>query len=142
MAGMSIDPSAMRLWLDALLKKALVLNYDPTCIEESSATQIELSPTGDLHLFWGKGNFDYLFAMAETTPIHDKGAFDEMQAIHRHARSIEHREVTGKVVAHFIRYMLAEDSILCRVPDHASYAGQIELGRKLNATALVGESAS
>ncbi len=72
MLGLQIEASAVKLWLDVLLKKALILNYDPTCLDEKTATKIELSPAGDIHLFWGKGNFDYLFAMAETTPICDK----------------------------------------------------------------------
>jgi len=138
LANMGVEPRAIKLWLDVMLKKALVFNYDPTCVDEQSATQIELAPAGDLHLYWGKGNFDYLFAMAETTPIREKGAFDEFQNIYRHVASIEHREVTGKVVARFIEYMIAEDSVFCRVPDHASYEGQIDLLTKLRATARAG----
>ena len=38
----------------ALLKRAMVFNYDPTCVDEENATQLEISPTGELHLHWGQ----------------------------------------------------------------------------------------
>jgi hypothetical protein len=114
-----------------MLKKGLILNYDPTCLDEHSATQIELSPTGDLHLYWGKGNFDYLFAMAEATPIRERGTFEEFKIIYDEGSSRSYREFVGKLVAHFIRYMFAEDLLFCRVPAHPSYGGQLEIIKKL-----------
>lgn len=72
--GMGLDRRVLSLWLDALLKKALIVNYDPTCVDEEHATQLEISPSGDLHWFWGGGNWDYVFAMAEVTPIYDQRA--------------------------------------------------------------------
>jgi hypothetical protein len=79
LSGMGIERRAIGLWLDALLKRALVLNYDPTCVDEATATRVEISPTGELHLFWGSGDYEYLYAMAETTPIRDEGTFSDMQ---------------------------------------------------------------
>jgi hypothetical protein len=123
-----------------MLKKALVLNYDPTCTDEESASQIEVSPTGELHLYWGKGNFDYLFAMAEITPIREKGVFDEMHAIYNSSKSFQYREYVGKLTTRFIRYMLQEDQLFCHVPDHPSYSGQIDLVKKFEATARAGDT--
>lgn len=128
LTSMGIERRPISLWLDALLKKALVLNYDPTCISESSATQLELSPSGELHLFWGQGNFDYLESMAEVTPIRDEGAF----------RSIEEaswgsgRQRAMALIEAFTTYLRREDQLHCQVPDHESYRGQRELiGRPL-----------
>jgi hypothetical protein len=67
--AMGIERRAIGLWFDALLKRALVLNYDPTCVDEATATRIEISPTGELHLFWGSSDYDYLFAMADRAKI-------------------------------------------------------------------------
>ncbi|HLO99541.1 MAG TPA: AAA family ATPase, partial [Fimbriimonas sp.] len=77
--GMGFERRVVTLWLDALLKRALLFNYDPTCVDEQNATQLEISPSGELHLFWGCGGYDYLFAMAETTPVRDEAAFSEME---------------------------------------------------------------
>jgi len=139
MLALQVEPIAVKLWLDVLLKKALVFNYDPTCMDEQSASKIEISPAGDIHLYWGKGNFDYLFSMAETTPIWDKSDFDELNAIYCNDL-LSHHKHAGNLVARFIRYLISEDQIFCRVPDHESYTGQIDLLRKLEATARLGEA--
>jgi hypothetical protein len=140
LSGMGVELAAIKLWLDVMLKKALVVNYDPTCTDEQSASQIELSPTGEHHLYWGKGNFDYLFAMAEITPIREKGVFDEMYKDYNQGSSLQYREYVGRLTARFIRYMLKEDQLFCHVPDHPSYSGQIDLIKKLDATALAGDT--
>jgi hypothetical protein len=132
LCGMGLERRAISLWLDALLKRALVLNYDPTCVDESTATRVEISPTGELHLFWGCADYDYLFAMAETTPVRKEGAFVEMQRIYTERRT---RHDYSAVVADFIRYLVAEDEIFAQVPDHESYNGQLGPIRKLEAAA-------
>jgi hypothetical protein len=132
LCGMGLERRAISLWLDALLKRALVLNYDPTCIDESSATRLEISPTGELHLFWGCGDYDYLFAMAETTPIRKEGAFIEMQRAYHEHWGKHYRSV---VLADFLRYLIMEDQIFAQVPDHESYNGQHGLVRRLGAAA-------
>lgn len=118
--GMGFERRAVTLWIDALLKRALVLNYDPTCVDEQDATQLQISPTGELHLFWAIGGYDYLSAMAETTPIRNQAVFKEMQAGY------------GKAVSTaFLGYLLVEDHRYCRVPAHERYSGQIKLRQKL-----------
>jgi hypothetical protein len=122
LSGMGIERRAIGLWLDALLKRALVLNYDPTCVDEATATRVEISPTGELHLFWGSGDYEYLYAMAETTPIRDEGTFSEMLA-------------NKFMVVDFLRHLITEDEIFLQVPDHESYRGQLGLLRRLQQTA-------
>ena len=129
--AMGFERRAVALWLDALLKRALLFNYDPTCVDEQRATQLELSPTGDLHLFWGQREFEYLFAVAETTPIRDEPAFTEMQL----AYSDRWHNKSRAVIANFLRYLMAEDQVYCRIPLHESYAGQVALMRKMEASA-------
>ena len=129
--GMGFERRAVLLWLDALLKRGLLFNYDPTWVDEQHATQLELSPAGELHLFWGCGGYDYLIAMAETTPIRDEDAFAAMQLAYRdYSQSHFHA-----VIASFLRYLMTEDQVYGRVPDHESYAGQIALLKKMEATA-------
>jgi GTPase SAR1 family protein len=130
LCGMGLERRAICLWLDALLKRALVLNYDPTCVDEATATKLEISPTGELHLSWGCGDYDYLFAMVETTPIRDEGAFTEM---HRTYQERWEKHPNAFVVADFLRYLITEDKIFALVPDHVSYNGQLGPTRKLEA---------
>ena len=69
--------------------------------------------------------------MAETTPIRDEQTFAELQLTYLNRRY-------GKVyavLATFLRYLMAEDQIYCRVPDHESYAGQVILMRKVESSA-------
>lgn len=121
--AMGIERRAISLWLDALLKKALVLNYDPTCTSEASATQLELSPAGEQHLFWGQGNFDYLEAMAEVTPIRDEGIFRSIEEASRGTG----RDRAMALIGAFAQYLRGEDRLFCQVPHHESYSGQREL---------------
>jgi len=129
--AMGFERRAVALWLDAMLKRALVFNYDPTCVDEQTATQLEIAPTGELHLFWGRGGYEYLSAIAETTPIRDEQAFREIESAYRNRQY----ERFHAVIASFLRYLIAEDQIYCRIPDHESYAGQVALMRKMESTA-------
>jgi hypothetical protein len=128
LCGLGIERRAICLWLDALLKRALVLNYDPTCTDEATATQLEISPSGELHLLWGCGDYDYLFAMAETTPVRNEGAFIEMRRAYEENRG---KDSNAVALAGFLRHVIAEDQIFVQVPDHESYRGQLGLVRKL-----------
>jgi hypothetical protein len=121
--AMGFERRAVALWLDALLKRALLFNYDPTCVDEQNATQLEISSTGELHLYWGQREYEYLFAVAETTPIRDEPAFTEMRLAYSDGRHVKSRAV----VANFLRYLMAEDQVYCRIPHHESYAGQVML---------------
>ncbi|SDZ69520.1 AAA domain-containing protein [Variovorax sp. YR266] len=127
MLAMGFEHRAVSLWLDALLKKALVLNYDPTRIDAETATQLEISPSGELHLYWGRGNYDYLLAMAETTALLDPGSFAAMENASRGQGSRRVQEVIGV----FVSYLKGEDHLFCRAPDHESYSGQHELAFRL-----------
>lgn len=127
--GMAVDRRVIALWLDAMLKKGLVLNYDPTYVDEAHATQIEISPSGDLHWFWGGGNYDYVFAMAEVTPILEERGYMEMERAHRSHGSGRFPDV----ISAFVEYLQREDSVHCITPDHESYRGQRALLERLAA---------
>ena len=117
MLAMGVERQAIALWLDALLKTVLVINYDPTCMEEGNATQLEISPAGEQHLFWGIGNYDYVEAMAEVTPVLDHTAFTEMEVANRGHGAHRSQELRRA----FVKYLMSEDRCFCQVPDHDSY---------------------
>ncbi len=127
MLAMGLERRAVHLWLDALLKKALVLNYDPTKIEAKSATQLEISPSGDLHLYWGRGNYDYLEAMAEITTVLDRSSFDSLESV-SHGQG---RHRAQQMLQVFVDYLNGEDRVFCQPPDHESYRGQHAISFRL-----------
>ena len=128
--AMGIDRRAVALWLDSLLKTALVINYDPTCVDEETATQLEISPAGELHLFWGRGNYDYVMAMAEVTPVFNEGAYYAIE----NASRAQGGQRMHDMIAAFVEYLKGEDRVFCHVPDHESYFGQRDLLAKLERT--------
>ena len=121
--GMGIEARAAELWLDAMLKTGLVLNYDPTIEAIESATRVEISPSGRRHLRWSMGVFEYLGAMADVTPLLSENVLDEM---HRASRS-DWRARTRL----FLEYVLREDSLYCTIPAHETYDSQRRLPRLL-----------
>lgn len=123
LGGMDFQPRAVDLWLDAMLKTGLVLNFDPTVQDIANCTVLELSASGRRHLSWALGNFEYLGAMAEVTPILTENVFE----ILREFRYNEWRQTT----ATFIDYLLAEDRYYCVIPDHDTYAGQARIQKVL-----------
>jgi hypothetical protein len=69
--------------------------------------------------------------MAETTPVRDEATFTEMELAYRQRSQ---NQFYG-VMANFLRYLVTEDQLFCRIPDHESYRGQAVLLNKLEATA-------
>ena len=126
LGAMGLERRALALWLDSLLKTALVINYDPTCLIEESATQLELSPSGEQHLFWARGNHVYLEAMAEATAILDEAAFMTIETSSR----LQAGQRMHQLIRAFGEYLNAEDRRYCIVPEHPSYRGQLELTDK------------
>lgn len=127
-AGMNIESRAVLLWLDAMLKSGLLLSYDPTVQDISSAHQIEISPAGRQHLFWATGNFEYLSAMADVTPLLTESVFTRMVEDIRSKRAWQRKTAT------FIDYLLAEDSMYCVVPQHPGYESQRRARAMLEST--------
>ncbi|WP_436522795.1 AAA family ATPase [Actinoplanes sp. HUAS TT8] len=105
--------------VDALLRAGLVLNFDPTVTDFSSASRVEISLSGRQHLSWSLGYFEYVNAMADVTPIRSMAAFDGMRQAIR--GGVYGRE--SKVIA-FSEYLISEDSLTCNPPEHPSYEGQ------------------
>ncbi|MGE3440771.1 MAG: AAA family ATPase [Blastocatellales bacterium] len=120
LTSMGIERRAVILWLDAMLKSALILNYDPTCIDEATATRLEISPSGEQHLYWGRGSWEYISAMAEVTPIFSEEVYKRLEMINQG----DAQEKMYDLIGVFSEYLLSEDKIYCHVPDHESYTGQ------------------
>jgi AAA ATPase domain len=123
--GMGLEIRAAHLWLDAMLKSGLCLSYDPTVVDIDNANQIEISPAGRHHLIWAKGEFEYLAAMTQVTPVLDEVTYRDLQS---HEANHRWREKT----ALFIDYLLREDKNFCILPSHDAYQGQVRLANGLN----------
>jgi GTPase SAR1 family protein len=128
-AGMDVENRAVLLWLDAMLKTGLLLNYDPTVQDIDAALRVEVSPAGRQHLYWSTGNNEYLSAMAEVTRLLVEATFMELQ---NHRKSFEWRSRT----AVFIDYLLQEDQMYCVIPEHDAYQSQGRIRRQLEAMAV------
>lgn len=118
--GMNIENRAVLLWLDAMLKTGLLLNYDPTVQDIADATRVEISPAGRQHLYWATGNTEYVSAMGDTTPLLTPAIYHEMR---QHSRDHEWRQRT----ATFLEYLLREDQMYCVYPEHDAYQSQRRL---------------
>lgn len=131
LVNMGFDYRVVELWLDAMLKRGLILNYDPTCVDIHSATKFEVSPCGEIHLFWATGNHEYISAMAAVTAIFDRGEFETLTSAYRDLQCHTHHSF-WRWIAAFGKYLIREDRMFCDVPDHISYAGQKNLTRTLD----------
>lgn len=118
--GMDIENRAVLLWLDAMLKTGLILNYDPTVQEIDHASQIEISPAGRQYLYWAHGHHEYLAAMAEVTPLLSESTFADLMD-HRLNREWRLR------TAIFLDYLVREDAMYCVVPVHDAYQSQARI---------------
>jgi hypothetical protein len=116
-SGMNIEDRAVLLWLDALLKSGLLLNYDPTVLDIGSASKVEISPAGRQHLFWATGSNEYVSAMSQVTPLLSEETFTELRD---NAWDSKWRARTSM----FIKYLLHEDSMYCGIPAHEAYQSQ------------------
>ena len=119
-SGMNIEDRAVLLWLDALLKTGLMLNYDPTMLEIDEASLVEISPSGRQHYFWATGSHEYFSAMSQVTPLLSESTFMEMRDQSRESRWRDRTAI-------FIDYLLREDVMYCGIPDHEAYESQARI---------------
>lgn len=116
-SGMNIEDRAVLLWLDALLKTGLMLNYDPTVIDIRSDSRVEISPAGRQHLFWATGSNEYISAMSQVTTLLSEETFMELRD---NSPDYKWRQRT----AAFVKYLLHEDAMYCAIPTHEAYQSQ------------------
>jgi hypothetical protein len=127
--AMGVEDRAIRLWLDALLRTGLMLDYDATTTAVDSALRVELSPSGRQHLLWALGEFAYINAMVDVTPILQESVYTELLRGRRPGYNW-HREM-----GRFLQYLLDEDRMYSLVPEHDAYQGQRRLTANLEALA-------
>src|SRR6266511_2738398 len=128
-AGMNVESRAIYLWLEAMLKSGLLLNYDPTVQLIMDAHQIEISPAGRQHLYWATGNYEYLSAMADVTPLLSEATFMQI------SQDLRDRRGWRQKTTIFIDYLLAEDAMYCLAPNHAAYEIQNRIRASLEGVA-------
>lgn len=116
-SGMNIEDRAVLLWLDTMLKTGLLLNYDPTVLDVSTTSRVEISPSGRQHLFWATRSNEYLSAMSQVTPLLSEATYSEMRG------NVKDSRWRPRTYA-FIEYLLYEDSMYCGVPTHEAYQNQ------------------
>ncbi|MFF7172276.1 AAA family ATPase [Streptomyces pseudovenezuelae] len=123
-----IEVRAINLWLDAMLKTGLCLSYDPTVRDVASSGQIEIAPAGIRHLFWARGNFEYLSAMADVTPLLREDTFESL------TEDLRNRRGWRAKTARFLDYLISEDSSYCVIPSHLAYESQMRLTKTMQGT--------
>ncbi len=126
-AGMNIESRGVYLWLDAMLKSGLALSYDPTIQDIAKVRQIEISPAGRQHVYWAIGNYEYLSAMADVTPVLSEAVYTQMKVDLHDRRGWRQKTTT------FISYLLNEDDTYCSVPTHPAYESQVRIRASLEA---------
>ena len=114
-----------------MLKTGLCLSYDPTVQVVAPTLDIEISPSGRLHLGWAVDTFEYLGAMGDVTPLLTESTYQLMHDVGR-GRSTS---VWRRKIAAFVMYLLGEDDAYFSLPQHAAYEGQVRLRKKLEGLA-------
>lgn len=124
--ALGIHPQIVDGWLSALLRTGLILNYDPTVMVLDETSRIEASASGRIHLVWATVDVDYLQMMMDVTPLRDKDTYNEI--INAYS---DYKGKWQLAIGAFITYLLAEDALWCKVPDHATFSGQVSVTKRL-----------
>jgi hypothetical protein len=124
--AMGVERRAISMWLESLLRKALVLSYDPTRVSEVDAEKLEISPSGELHLFFALGNYEYIEAMSEVTVVRDEIQYRKIEQSSWMSPGWQRQH---DMISAFVDYLRSEDSLYCQIPNHEAYGGQKHLAR-------------
>ena len=124
--ALGVHPTVTQSWLAPMLHTGLILNYDPSVMEVDRGASVEVSPSGTIHLAWATMDRDYLQMMRDVTPLRDKAVYDVIVNGYTN-----YRQKWAQSLKAFIEYLLSEDGIWCRVPDHSSFAGQVSVTKRL-----------
>lgn len=125
--AIGIHPEITNGLLMAMIEKGLILNYDPTVMELDGQSLIEASPSGKVHLSWATIDQDYLQFMKDVTPLRDRETFEQIVSSFS-----DYKRKWRDSIRVFIEYLLAEDEIWCKIPDHPTFAGQVSLTKRMS----------
>jgi hypothetical protein len=125
--ALGIHHTITSAWLAKLLETGLVLNYDPSVKELSGSSLVEISPSGETHLSWATFDINYLQSMKDVTPLRDKYTCDFIINAYT-----DYRNKWQDALRAFIAYLIQEDAFYCQIPDHASFAGQLDINKRLS----------
>lgn len=126
-SNIGVPTGITKKWINELLRLGLLLNYDPTVLTIVEDTQVEISPSGITHLNWGSADSEYFRAMSLVTPIRVAKVHQEIQNAYS-----DYKNKWAESVICFIDYLIAEDAIYCRIPEHESFKGQQDLTVRFN----------
>lgn len=114
-------------WLEKLVETGLAFNYDPTIVEIDDESEVEISPSGLVHLKWAMYDADYVQSMSFVTNIRDKDIFEKI-----YENTLDFKKRWNYMVVNFIEYLLNEDSLYCSIPGHSNYEKQSLISKKMN----------
>jgi hypothetical protein len=89
-------------------------------------SQVEVSPSGRIHLAWATLDAEYLQMMTDVTPLRDEEVYEEIVACYT-----DYKRKWRHAIRAFIEYLLSEDATWCRVPDHPAFSGQLSVTKRL-----------
>lgn len=122
--AMTVEPRAVLVHLEEMLKTGLAWSYDPTVVRIRDTKKVEISPAGFQHLLFGMEDWVYMESMLQVTPLLEEGAFNDLYDHHGGERP----DTTCRRI--FAEYVLREDRRYVQVPDHLSYASQSEFANR------------
>ncbi|MDG3008312.1 cold shock domain-containing protein [Paludisphaera mucosa] len=117
---MGFDERAVTQLLAAMLRIGFVLGYDPTISKIEKTSKLEIAPSGRQHLSWALGDWIYIEAMMEVTPLLSEEVHREIGDFIK----VELPYARRRALKAFVSYLLTEDAKYTRLPDHPRYASQ------------------
>jgi len=122
--GIGIETQTTLRWLDQMLRRGLLLSYDPTItMDPRGDTKLEISPAGQMHLVWGSSEPVYLECMAEVTPILTYPVYQVILTANQDNLPFSRRQILNN----FCNYLMDEDKAYCSRTDAPLYRSQNSL---------------
>ncbi|MCY3725605.1 MAG: AAA family ATPase [Rhodobacteraceae bacterium] len=121
-----ISQSSTRVCLAELLKTGLILNFDPTVKDLNSDCKLEASPSGIVHLDWATTDQDYIGIMKDITFMRKKEVVDTIRKSFK-----DYRNCWAISIKAFIDYLIEEDTLYCKIPNHSSFERQQNITTRL-----------
>jgi hypothetical protein len=77
-------------------------------------------------LAWATIDAECIQMMMDVTPIRDRASFEAVVDCYS-----DYKNKWRIAVKAFVEYLIAEDAVWCKIPDHPNFAGQASISRRL-----------